>query len=73
MPRRMRDVGACTASCALAPLVRETGMLLVVGWCAWDLARRRWREIVTAPHVRCLRSPGGCTFTCERRTTARLG
>lgn len=31
----------------LAPLARETGMLLVVGWCAWNLARRGWREIAS--------------------------
>jgi hypothetical protein len=30
----------------VAPLVRETGMLPVVGWCAWSLVRRRWTEIM---------------------------
>ncbi len=29
-----------------APLVRETGMLLIVSWCAWDLVRRRWSDVV---------------------------
>jgi hypothetical protein len=27
----------------LAPLVRETGALLVLGWCAWNVAHLRWR------------------------------
>lgn len=31
----------------LAPLVRETGMLLVMGWCAWSLGRHRWKDIVS--------------------------
>ena len=28
-----------------APLVRETGMLLVAGWCVWAAAQRRWRAV----------------------------
>jgi hypothetical protein len=30
----------------LAPLVRETGMLLVAGWCVWSAIQRRWKEVV---------------------------
>ena len=28
----------------LAPLARETGLLLVLAWCAWLLARKDWRR-----------------------------
>jgi hypothetical protein len=30
-----------------APLVRETGMILVVGWCVWNALNRRWRNTAT--------------------------
>jgi len=30
----------------LAPLIRETGLLLVVGWCLWKGVQRRWRQMV---------------------------
>ncbi len=29
---------------ALAPLARETGVILLLGWCGWLLLRRQWRS-----------------------------
>jgi hypothetical protein len=37
---------AIYAVLAAAPLVRETGILLIVGWCVWNALRRRWREVL---------------------------
>jgi hypothetical protein len=39
-----RPSRALYAVLAAAPLVRETGLLLVIGWCVWTALQRRWRE-----------------------------
>jgi hypothetical protein len=39
-----RPSRAVYALLAIAPLVRETGLLLIIGWCGWNALRRRWRE-----------------------------
>ncbi|HET8548443.1 MAG TPA: hypothetical protein VFL57_10585 [Bryobacteraceae bacterium] len=42
-PRESRAVYAVLAA---APLVRETGLLLIAGWCVWTGSQRRWRQAV---------------------------
>ena len=39
-----RPSRAVYAILVLAPLVRETGLLLVAGWCVWTALQHRWRE-----------------------------
>ena len=31
---------------AVAPLIRETGILLTAGWCLWNAKEKRWREVL---------------------------
>jgi hypothetical protein len=43
---RVRSAWAVYGILLLAPLIRETGMLLVFGWCTWTMLQRRWKEII---------------------------
>src|SRR4051794_2431022 len=38
---------AVYALMVMAPLVRETGMLLIVSWVVWACLRRQWRTAIT--------------------------